>query len=57
LQKVAATANMDFLPHLLAFTGEETPSLNIPLPSEVSSAHWDELMQRPGPERHWGINE
>ncbi len=57
LQKVAARANMDFLPHVLPFTNEETPAFDIPLPSEVSAARWDELMQRPGPERHWGINE
>jgi hypothetical protein len=57
LEKVAKAANMDFLPHVLAFTDEDVPSFDIPLPSEVSPARWDELMQRPGPERHWGINE
>ena len=57
LQKVAATANMDFLPHVLAFTNAETRAFDIPLPSEVSAARWDELMPRLRPERHWGINE
>jgi len=57
LQKAAATANMDFLPHVLPFTNEETPAFDIPLPSEGDAARWDELMPRPRPERHWGINE
>jgi len=56
LQKVASAASMDFLPHVLPFTNE-TPALNIPLPSAGSAARWDELPQRPRPERHWGINE
>jgi len=57
LQKVAATANMDFLPQVLAFTGRESLSCNARRPSEASPVRWDELMQRPRPEEHWGINE
>jgi hypothetical protein len=56
LEKVAAAAKMDFLPHFFAGAEEESPSL-APLAPEVSSPRWDELMQRPGTERHWGINE
>ena len=56
LKKVAATAKMDFLPHFFAGAEEESPSL-APLAPEVSSPHWDELMQRPATAQHWGINE
>jgi len=57
LQKVATAAKMDFLPHVVAFTGEGFPAWSTLLPSEVSSARLDELIQGPVPERHWGINE
>ena len=57
LQKVAESAKMDFLPRVLAYKAEETTDFDGPPLSDVSAARWDELMKRPGPERHWGINE
>jgi hypothetical protein len=56
LEKVAATAKMDFLPHFFAGAEKASPS-RPPLAPEVSSPHWDELIQRPATTRHWGINE
>ena len=57
LQKVAAAAKMDFLPHFLTGAEEKSPSIAAPLAAKVSSPRWDEWMERPGTERHWGINE
>ncbi len=57
LQKVAAAANMDFFPHIVGFKDERLAPSGIRFPAGDTSAHLDELIRRPVPERHWGINE
>ena len=57
LQKVAAAANMDFFPHIVGFEDARPAPSGIRFPGADTSAYPDELMRRPLPERHWGINE